>query len=92
MDDNFKGIQLKPMVDRVKRFQALNNQVGQLSYVSREIDFYQKHFYIGCFLYFCSEILCNLNSFSDLLNCEQIYQETLVAMMIDPNIVSDSMK
>ena len=28
MDENFKGIQLKPMVDRIKRFQALNNQVG----------------------------------------------------------------
>jgi len=27
MDENFKGIQLKPMVDRIKRFQALNNQI-----------------------------------------------------------------
>ena len=30
-DDNFKGIQLKPMVERIRRFQILNNQVGQLS-------------------------------------------------------------
>jgi len=27
MDENFKGIQLKPMVDRIKRFEALNNQI-----------------------------------------------------------------
>ena len=31
MDENFKGIQLKPMVERIRRFQILNNQVGQLS-------------------------------------------------------------
>ena len=44
MDENFKGIQLKPMVDRIKRFQALNNQVGQLSNSSRVLNFCQKYF------------------------------------------------
>ena len=44
MDENFKGIQLKPMVDRIKRFQALNNQVGQLSNSSRVLNLCQKYF------------------------------------------------